>query len=81
MTELEICRKCGKKNYEISKLIGWGKKQGQVYHYIYTCIDCGSKYHVPRNVLFFNKVKEKDWKYSKSYTQNFAQTTLLKEES
>lgn len=62
-----VCRYCGYSGVVYSKIIGFGKKQGKVYHYKLTCYNCDKSYKVKRTAFVYKKVKDKAWEFSKSY--------------
>lgn len=69
--DITICRHCKSSNTEFIKTLGFGKKQGNVYHYKLICEDCGKTYHVKRCKEVFDKVKDSKWIYSKNAKKQY----------
>jgi hypothetical protein len=63
------CRHCESEKVEYDKVIGWGKKMGNVYHFNLICHNCGKTYHIPRIKENYERVKDTPWRKSKAVRQ------------
>lgn len=67
------CFWCNSPDIHLSKLIGWGPKQGKVFHYKFKCLKCGKKAHLPRNKQNYMIFKDLPyWTKSKHFKRSLA---------
>lgn len=64
------CRNCNSDKVTFTKVMGWGPKQGKVYHFKLRCLNCKTSYHVQQTEEVKRLVKDLPWEYSKSYREH-----------
>lgn len=65
------CRYCKSNSLFFTKHLNWGPKMGNCYHYKVHCKSCHKSYNVERCKEIFDKIKDKNWIYSKSYKKHY----------
>ena len=62
-----VCGKCDSSDIEFIKIIGYGEKEGVVYHYMIKCHSCRKAQFIPRTQEVYEKVKDIPWRKTKAY--------------